>query len=307
MGGDTRSWAATGIDDAVRGALNEGLAASALWSLLLGVMERRARQKTAAALLEQWRNDRFVEPCGIDQRTLNELDAQLLAAASVFAALELAPLAPLGTCSGVALTSQNRVVATARGTEVVSDPTNVLALECALRLRATPDGIVKLATSHRCTRAQAVPDVPGFAAHFRMFCLASAARERKDRAFVTGALVEHIKTHWDALDRLEQHGYSFGPRMLTLKSTLAKRRLAERIAAELPGIPTAHAELAHDYYDGLRFMIDVTLPHASSLPLVDGGAFDWLKKLGANDKLVFVASGFGSQLAAFACRRPTPL
>jgi hypothetical protein len=38
------------------------------------------------------------------------------------------------------------------------------------------------------------------------------------------------------------------------------------------------------------------------MPLVDGGTFDWVRKLGANDKLAFVASGLGSQLAAFAFR-----
>lgn len=301
--GDTRSWTEEGLDEALRSALTEGLAASELWSLLLGVMEQRAKAKTPRALLEQWRKDRFVQPCAVDQRILNELDAQLLAAASAFEAIELSPLAPLGACSGVALTSQNRVVATARGTEVVSDPTNVLALECARRLQAAPDGVVKLATSHRCTRAQAVPDVPGFAAHFRMFCLASAARERKDHAFVTSALVEHIRTHLQALDRLERHGYSFPGLTLTLLSTPAKRHLAERVAAALPDIPASQSELSHGYYDGLRFMIGVALPQASTLPLVDGGAFDWLCKLGANDKLVLVASGFGSQLAAFACRR----
>lgn len=304
MTADTRNWRAGKLDGAAREALNEGLAPSELWSLLLGVLEQRAKRKSPAALLEQWRHDRFVEPCAIDQRTLNELDAHLLAAAAGFEAIELAPLAPLGTCSGVALTSQNRVVATARGTEIVSDPTNVLALECARRLRTAPNETVDLATSHRCTRAQAVPNVPGFAAHFRLFCLASAGRERKDYGFVTGALAEHIRTHWAALDRLEQNGYSFPGRTLTLKATPAKRRLAERVAAALPGISAAHLELAHDYYDGLRFTIDVTLPQASTVPLVDGGAFDWLRKLGANDKLAFVASGFGSQLAAFACRRP---
>ena len=36
--------------------------------------------------------------------------------------------------------------------------------------------------------------------------------------------------------------------------------------------------------------------------VVDGGAFDWLRKLGANDKLAFVASGMGAQLAAYAFR-----
>jgi len=131
---DSRDWFRNDLDEAARIALNEGLAASALWSLLLGVMEQRARRKPAA-LLEQWGKDRFVQPCAIDQRTLHELDAHLLAAAQAFEAIELAPLAPLGACSGVAVTSQNRIVSTARGTEVVSDPTNVLALESARRLR----------------------------------------------------------------------------------------------------------------------------------------------------------------------------
>ncbi len=70
----------------------------------------------------------------------------------------------------------------------------------------------------------------------------------------------------------------------------------------MPDIAVEHAELTHGYYDGLRFMIDVT-PTAAALPLIDGGTFDWLRKLGANDKLAFVASGMGSQLAAFGFRR----
>ena len=298
---DSRDWLRNDLDEAARIALNEGLAASALWSLLLGVMEQRARRKPAA-LLEQWGKDRFVQPCAIDQRTLHELDAHLLAAAQAFEAIELAPLAPLGACSSVAVTSQNRIVSTARGTEVVSDPTNVLALESARRLRKNAAAEIRLATSHRCTRAQAVPNQPGFAAHFRMFCLTSAAHERKDHAFVTDALCEHIRTHWAALDRLEQHGYSFPQRTLKLLSTPERSHLAERIAAALPRTPATHAPLEHGYYDGIRFMIDASTRDGARIPLVDGGAFDWLRKLGANDKLAFVASGMGSQLAAYAFR-----
>jgi hypothetical protein len=301
MDSDTRGWRGAGIDDTVRNALNDGLNGSELWSLLLGVMEQRARRKPAA-LLDQWRQDRFVQPCAIDQRTLHELDAHLLATASAFEAIELAPLAPLGVCSSVAATSQNRIVSTTRGTEVVSDPTNVLALESAHRLREGAQAEVRLATSHRCTRAQAVPDQPGFATHFRMFCLTSAAHERKDHAFVTEALTEHIRTHWAALDRLERHGYSFAERTLKLLSTPERRHLAQRIAASLPGLPVTHADLTHGYYDGLRFMIDVSAVDGARMPLVDGGTFDWVRKLGANDKLAFVASGLGSQLAAFAFR-----
>ncbi len=291
------------IDATVRQALAEGLAPSALWSLLLDVFEQRAAQRGPAMLRQQWENDRFVQPCAIDQRTLNALDGHLLAAAADFEALELSPLAPLATCSAVALTSQNRSVYTARGTEVVADPTNVLALECARRLRSAPGAVIKLTTSHRCVRAQAVPDRPGFAAHFRMFCLVSAAHERKDHGFLTEALIEHIRTHIAALDRLEQHGYHFPDRTLRLLATPERTHLAERIAAAITELPVSREPLQHGYYDGLRFMLDSGTPDGNSVPLIDGGAFDWLRKLTANDHMVMVGSGMGSQLAAFMFRR----
>ena len=296
-------WAAAGLDPALREALTQGLPPNELWSLLLAVLEARAARRTPATVRQQWENDRFVQPSAIDQRTLNHLDSHLLAAAAEFEALELSPVAPLGACSSVALTSQNRIVSTARGTEVVSDPTNVLALECARRLRAAPDAVVKLATSHRCVRAQPVPKRPGFAQHFRMFCLASAGHEQKDHAFVTGALVEHIRTHLAALDRLEQNGYHFPDRNLRLLAIPEHMHLARRIAAAITGIPVVVTRLEHDYYDGLRFMLEVSTPTGDVVPFIDGGAFDWLRKLLANDRMVLVASAMGSQIAAYLFRR----
>ena len=304
MSASDRSWSTAGIDDVIHRALAQGMAASELWSLLLRVFATRAGQRTPAAVRHQWEHDRFVQPCEVDQRTLNELDRHLLAAAADFTALELAPLAPLAACSAVALTSQNRVVSTARGTEVVSDPTNVLALECARRLRAAPGALVKLTTSHRCVRAQAVPKLPGFAPHFRMFCLATAGHERKDHALVSEALVEQIRTHLAALNRLEQHGYHFPDRKIRLLATPARAHLAQRIANEINGeIPVTLAALEHQYYDGLRFVIDVSTPAGDAIPFIDGGAFDWLRKLADNHRMVFVASGMGSQLAAVLFRR----
>lgn len=291
------------VDEPLRRALAQGIAGTELWSLLLAVLESRAAERTPAMVRRQWETDRFVQPCAVDQRTLNELDSHLLANAAAFEALELAPLAPLATCTSVALTSQNRIVSTARGTEVVSDPTNVLALECSKRLRAAPGAVVKLATSHRCVRAQAVPNQPGFAAHFRMFCLASAGHERKDHAFVVEALTEHIRTHLAALERLEKHGYQFSDRKLRLLATPLLLHLAEHMAETFSQLPVTLAPLDHDYYDGLRFMIDANTPDGTAIPLIDGGAFDWLHKLTANNRMVFVASGLGSQLAAFLFRR----
>lgn len=358
MSGDDRSWVGARLDPLAHEALASGLPASEVWSLLMGVLEERARARTPASLREQWRRDRFVQPCAVDQRTLLEMDAHLFAAAAEFEAIELSPLAPLGACASMALASQNKIVSTARGTEVVSDPTNVLALECAGRLgegvggvdggaagrrargmgsaadamggasaasRAASDAAaadaspvdaaaggaapltvhapVRLATSHRCTRAQAVPKRPGFAAHFRMFCLASAGHERANRELTSSALTEHINTHLRALERLKQHGYAVSACGVRLLSIERNAELARQVAAGVQGASVEHQVLDHGYYDGIRFMIDVLAPDGSMLPLIDGGAFDWLRKLTSNNKLVYVASGMGSQILAMLFRR----
>lgn len=297
-----REWIGRGLDETALAALRVDLPATTLWSLLLDVIERRAARRSPTDLNRQWESDRFVAPAYLDQRTLLELDRELFAAAEGFEAIELSPLAPLGVCSGVARTSQNRVVSTMRGTEVVSDPSNVLALESARRLRADASGIVRLATSHRCVRAQEVPPLPGFAAHFRMFCMTSAAHETKDQAFTVDSLVEHIRVHWRALDRLERIGYRFADRRVRLLATAVRRPLAERIAAQLTDVPIVHDTPTHDYYEGLRFMLGARSIAGDDIPLIDGGAFDWVAKLAANRKLVFIASAIGSQLAAYLYR-----
>lgn len=304
MGAKDNSWATAGFGESAYAALARGLPASEVWSLLLNAMRERAEHRTGGALAQQWENDRFVQLSYIDQRTLLDLDSHLLAAAHEFEAVELSPLAPLGTSSSVALTTQNRVVSTVRGTEVVSDPTNVLALESARRLREDQTRIVRFCTSHRCVRAQAVPKVPGFAAHFRMFCMTTAGHERKDQAFVTDALTHHIRTHLLALDRLERHGYRFPNRRLRLLSSEEREPLAKRIAAAIEDVPVSMERLEQRYYDGLRFMISAHTTAGEDIPLSDGGAFDWLHTLAANRKLVFVASAVGSQLAAYLYRVP---
>jgi hypothetical protein len=291
-----RSWARSGIDDAAFRALADELAAHELWSLLLGVMEARAQARTPASLLEQWERDGFTELGAVDLRTALAVDAELLRAAEVFEAVELSPVAPLGVCSAVAPASQNKVLSALRGTEVVSDPTNVLALECARRLRRDSSGCVRLVTCQRVVRAQALPKRAGFTRHFRLFALASAARERKDHAFVVDEVVEHVRTLLAGFARLEALGYAFPEARLRVLATPEKAELGDRVAAGIAGIPVERAVLEHGYYDGLRFMLFVRSRAGEEVPLGDGSAFDWVAKLTSNRKLVFVASGLGAQL-----------
>ena len=116
------------------------------------------------------------------------------------------------------------------------------------------------------------------------------------------SLSEHMQTHLSALNRLEQHGYVFPDRVVKILATPERKVLGERIEGRLPGTPVLFETLTHDYYDGLRFMISARCRSGEHMLLIDGGAFDWLRKLTSNNKLVFVASALGSQLAAFLYR-----
>jgi len=277
------------------------LAGSELTSALLEVMAARAAARTPADVLAQYQRDTFVSPAATDLRVQHAIDGHLLEAADGFDAIELAPVAPLGACSTVAPTSQHRVLSALRSTEVVSDPTNVLALECATRLRANRDAPVHLATAMRVVRAQSIPKLPGYAHHFRMFALASGGIEGADHAFTVATLLRHLRTMLAGLARLEQHGYAFGARRLVVRCTPARAALAERIARDSP-VPSTIEPLEQPYYHGLRTMLHVTAPDGEDMFLADTGAFDWLAKLAANRRAVFIASGCGSQLIAIRFR-----
>lgn len=298
----TRRWIFDDLGEPAFERLASGLSGSELQSVLLEVMQRRARARAPAEVLAQYERDGFCSPAAADQRTSVAIDGHLLAAAAGFEALELSPVAPLAACSSVAPTAQHRVLSALRSTEVVADPTNVLALECAHRLR-TGAGPFHLATSQRVIRAQPIPKLPGYAPHFRIFVLASGGIEAKDHAFTAAALEHHIRTLLAALVRLEDHGYAFGARHVDLLATPARAGLADRIAAALAGTTVHRRPLDHPYYSGgLRYMLWVTAPDGTQLPLGDGGAFDWLVKLASNRRAVYIASGIGAQLIALRFR-----
>jgi hypothetical protein len=295
----SESWSTRGIAPDALDALRRGLPPSELWSLLMQIMTDRARREPAR-ILDQWQRDGFTAPAAIDQRLLVEMDRVLLAAAPQFDAIEFSPLAPLGACSSVALTSQHRVVAALRGCEVVSDPTNVMALECARRLRRNPHDIVRIATAQRCVRAQPFPKLPGFAAHFRIFCLATGTAKGPDHDAVVQALVEQIQVLTRALAALEAVGIVCPVIAVKVLSIPERSGLADRVAAGI-GSLAVRDELQHRYYDGLRFMVVVRTASGQELPIADGGMFNWLTRLTSNRKLAFVASGVGTQLLATQC------
>jgi hypothetical protein len=264
--------------------------------------QRQAGRRRPADLLAQFNRDAFVTPLFLDQRTLHRLDGCALEAAVEYEALQLSPVAPLGVCSVVAPTSQDRTLSAARGTEVVSDPTNVFALVCAQRLLAAPDRPVRLCTVHQTLRAQSVPVKTGHTRHFRLFATAEAGVATAEDGFEVEALARAIGVLDRLFDLLERDAGCHFPnrrlvvQMATPRELLAKRLLA-RLATQLPNVEQVIEPLESNYYDGLRFMFYAQSRAGDSIPIGDGGIFNWVSKLTSNQRFRFVASGFGLQLA----------
>ncbi len=298
-----RAWIVDSVGAPTFSRLVDGLTGSELQSLLLEVTHARALARSAKELVAQYGRDPFCGPAPVGQREMLAIDGHLVEAAERFEAIELSPVAPMGTCSVVGPTHQNRVLSALRATEVVSDPTNVLALECALRLRTRPEAALHLATSQRVVRAQPAPKLPGYGQHFRLFALGSAGIERKDHAFTVETVALHVRTMLAGLARLEQHGYPLGRRRVEILASPQRQGLGDQLAdlLEADRLP-----LEHPYYSGgLRYRIWVAAPDGEELPLADGGTFDWLSQLASNQRAVFVGSGLGSQMIAwrFGARR----
>lgn len=293
-----RGWVHAGLGEANALEALAALSGSELSSFLLELADRRSRSRTPADTLRQFERDSFTAIAAVDARKLLRAELRLLDAAAAFEAVELSPLAPFGACVAVAPTSQNRIVSTLRGTEAASDPTNVMALECARRLRRDPAQTVRLATCQRVVRAQPIPRKPGFTQHFKLFALATAGLETKDHAFLVAALLEQIRALLAGLEALATDGYTLPARRLVrVLATPVRAALGDQVAESLQAeVSVERHMLEHPYYNnGLRFTLDLVADDGSVVSAADGGAFDWVGKLTSNRRHTFVASGLGTQ------------
>jgi hypothetical protein len=281
------------------GAL-EALPASETTPMWLEVARRQAARRDPKDLLDQYERDRFVKPSSIDQRLSSELDALILAAASEYEALLLSPVAPLGVCSSLAPTSQDRTISAVRNLEVVSDTTNVMALECARRLRAKKTETVRLCTVHQVVRAQPVPDRPGHSQHFRLFAMAEAGPGQPNDGFEVDAIVRQLCILNRFFDLAERVGYDFPRRRAVILASTARNLLGERaesaLLAAMPHLAVTRNSFESAYYLGVRVQFGAEARTGDFVPIGDLGVFDWVARLTANRKRRFVASGLGIQL-----------
>jgi hypothetical protein len=286
--------------------LAERLAPTDLQSLLLAVYRQRSGQRRPADVLAQYESDRFVRPAPVSPKRLLEWEQVAFAnLPAEFEPLALSPACPLGACTAMASVDPNWSVATIRNSEIVSDSTNVLALECAVRRRALlrdepkSRGCIHLAASHRLLRGQRY-DSPLAYAHFACFALCSAGRDEGNLRFELAALRLHLNFYLRALRAF------LGPAVplrLTVTDWHAPPR--EALLAEILSLGTGFTLVdcsiddrrtgGRGYYRDLCFHIEAANPSGQALELVDGGVVDWSQRLLSNAKERMVISGIGSE------------
>jgi hypothetical protein len=288
-------------------ALASKVAPSDLQSLLMEVHRIRAQRKTPLDVLSDYQTNRFVRPSILSARSF--LDWNRVAVSHLpasFEMLELSPVCPLGTCSVVAGVTQDWALGTVRNTEVVSDPTNALALEAAVRRRALlkEDSksriAVHLATSHRVVRAQKYED-PMSLSHFRLFALCSAGRSGgAAHDFEGETLTMHMKFYLDSLRAFLGEAMSlrlscsyFGLHPSGVERVKRLMNDIHRDYLELECVYDPERRTGSSYYKGARFQICARLPDGDHANLVDGGVVDWMSRLMSMEKEKLIISGVG--------------
>jgi len=301
-----RILAETGVPDLLD-ILGRRLSPTDLQSLMLAVYAERSRGRAPADVLADYERSRFFGAAPFtraDYAVWEQVADAVMA--DRFEALSLSPMAPLASCASVATVGQGWSVPTVRTGEVVSDSTNVLALEAALRRkqRLSDRALVHLATTQRVVRPQAYDD-PGMLAHFALLALVSTGRDQGGHGVEAEAIGLHLDTHLAAFRRF----FGGGVRLsvgYTLVSSGAEdaRRHAVLAAATRHGVAVMEEpgrEAAHGYYAGFCFHIWGEVG-GERHQLSDGGAVDWVARLLSNAKERTLVSGCGVE-GALAMRK----
>lgn len=292
--------------------LTEKLTPTDLQSLLLDVYQKQAAKITPAQLKEQYGSNRFVQASLIDPLNLLAFDQLAFSIAKKlgFQGIELSPLSPLGSCSAIAKVNQNKVVATSRNIEVIADPTNILALEGALKreqllkTNAKDTTTVNLCASERVTRAQFM-DLPNYFAHFKLFALASAGRDQGNFLFEKEQLTKHLTFYLELMTTTDSilHFPTVEVLVTPIETRLAPfvtDGLFPKLKSQFPTITfkiDTGRKKGISYYQNLCFNINAANEAGDMLNLSDGGFTNWTQQLMSNQKERYLISAIGTERA----------
>lgn len=274
-------------------------------SLMLEIFRKRATSIQPASLMKEFEHNRFVQPGRTDAIKSREMELQWLKYVQEqgFLPLILSPVAPIGCCAAVATVNQNKVLSSLKGTEVVADASNVLALKIAqdFKEEKKKDRIVHYSTVHRHVRGQAY-DNPDYEAHFAVLCMASGGFDKGGYSFELHQLNLHISTLWTLLDN------TFPTEAMFIKFYLksANEQFAVLLKQDGHFWSSLKYELVSDlnkpYYHTVQFKIFIKVDNIE-MDIADGGFVDWTQQLIANRKHRLMISAAGMELVQLLLSR----
>ena len=287
----------TGKEDLID-FLSQQLTESQLSSLLIEVFQKRAGRKSAAQILNDYQNNRFAQPSTIDPIRFGEQEVQLLriAKSAGFESVQFSPLTPLGTVAAHQTVSQNHIVSATRRCEVVSDVTNVMALEMASRLKEKPLEKIHLVSAHRHVRAQ--PLIESYhTAHFKILAMASSWRDQGKMELDEEILIKHISTYRKMLI----NSYQITPEdigvhlLVSIRESVEMQRIIKSIKQVFTNqdVNIDRLDTNKKYYQPIRFQMSIKSIGAT---VIDGGIVDWMSRLTQNKKRRMIISGMGSEI-----------
>ena len=278
--------------------LTEELSGTELNSLLLAAFDRIAAGTAPASLLKAYDSNRFVHPAEGDMLSLRSKELQTLQTlqANSFQPIELSPVSLLGSCSAVGTVDQKKICSATRGTEVLADATNALAIHIAWLKKRVSEAAsieVRLCTTHRHLRTAPLK-VKGHTAHFTIACWVTSGRDTGSFQFEMTAFLEHLRALQSVLTKVfgvkishiklqPRTGYEQGERLV--------QYLRNQIAAILPVSIDENAP-PNDYYKGIQYKAIIEM-NGQEIEIADGGFTDWTQQLLSNKKERFLITGLG--------------
>lgn len=272
----------------------DGLNGPDLTSVLLEVMKRRSAKPSS--LPASTRSNRFTRPAPVQLDALRRVEDAVLSIVPSHAELiVLAPAAPLGAHVALGGSSQDRLVSAVRRIEMAGDPTIGLALEAAARRSVDRGEDFTLASIQRVTRAQVFDGANSFA-HFTIFGMVTAGRDRGDLTFERASATEHVKTMVDGV--LACGGADVEVNVMDTTPDGTIRQALEASMVGLARVVAADSELG-EYYDSARFGVSCVFGE-DRLDIGDGGFTTWTAAMLSDRKERLCISGLGLDRIAIA-------
>ena len=274
---------------------------SDLNSLLLEVFKEQAKNIAPTDVLKAFQINRFSVPSELDPVAYHIFESELLSLARELEIepMLLSPSAPFGSCSAFGCVCQNNIVSASRGVEILPDPTNMLAVIIAERLKnkeSNNHSPLHFCATARVLRANPIPPIKGYYSHFGIFCIVSSGKDSgsyicektllvKQLSYYRKILIDKYNSRLSIVLR-KRGGYADNAGLFDTMTELVKN--------ELPDVPISF-DLEHEdnnYYKGINFNLYMDRDN-EKIEIGDGGFVDWINKMTNNKKERCLISGIG--------------